>query len=129
MLESSWIIYSHYDYSYGTCKNILQLLDRTYQCFGQWEEDGLLYTYTRRRDVPNVYECFVGGSSMAKSDRLNASVNSRSQRKISIIESGFNCKRGLNVNEYGMPLTKKRKLFVLIKFTVLIFIPYPEKSR
>ena len=31
------------------------------------------------------------------------------KRKISIIESGFNCRRGLNVNSFGMPLTKKRK--------------------
>ena len=51
---------------------------------------------------------------MAASDRLDARLNSSSQRKISIIESGFNCKRGLNVNEYGMPLTKKRKLHILI---------------
>ena len=51
---------------------------------------------------------------MAKSDRSDTSLNSSSQRKISIIESGFNCKRGLNVNVYGMPLTKKRKLLILI---------------
>ena len=120
-------IHLHYDYSYGTCKNILLFLDRTYQCFGQWEEDGLLYTYTRRRDLPNVYECFVGGSSMAASDRLDANLNTGSQRKISIIESGFNCKRGLNVNEYGMPLTKKRELLILICYGADSL--YPEKSR
>ena len=100
---------SNYDlYTMNVCIHFL-FLDRTYQCFGQWEEDGLLYTYTRRRDLPNIYECFVGGSSMTASDRLGTNGNSTSQRKISIIESGFNCKRGLNVNEYGMPLTKKRK--------------------
>lgn len=102
------------------CKNVLLLSDRTYQCFGQWEEDGLLYTYTRRRDVPNVYECFVGGSSMAASDRLGASPNSSIQRKISIIESGFNCKRGLNVNDYGMPLTKKRKFTNFLIETIVM---------
>ena len=86
------------------------LPDREYQCFGQWEEDGLLYTYTKRRDVPNVYECFVGGSTMAKADaNLGGKENETSKRKISIIESGYNCKRGLNVHEYGMPLTKQRK--------------------
>ena len=100
---------SNYDFLYNECIYPFLFLDRTYQCFGQWEEDGLLYTYTRRRDLPNIYECFVGGSSMVASDRLGTNGNSTSQRKISIIESGFNCKRGLNVNEYGMPLTKKRK--------------------
>ena len=84
--------------------------DREYQCFGQWEEDGLLYTFTKRRDIPNVYECFVGGSSMVTSDSDgSAKQNQTKRRKISIIESGFNCRRGLNVNAYGMPLTKKRK--------------------
>jgi hypothetical protein len=33
--------------------------DREYQCLGQWEEDGMLLTLTRRRDVDDV-ECFVG---------------------------------------------------------------------
>lgn len=84
--------------------------DREYQCFGQWEEDGLLYTFTKRRDLPNVYECFVGGSSMVASEYDGSEKqNQTKKRKISIIESGFNCRRGLNVNAFGMPLTKKRK--------------------
>ena len=37
--------------------------DREYLCLGQWEEDGLLYTYTRRLDLPG-YECFVGQVSL-----------------------------------------------------------------
>ena len=83
--------------------------DREYQCFGQWEEDGLLYTFTKRRDLPNVYECFVGGSSMVTSEYDGSEkLNQTKKRKISIIESGFNCRRGLNVNSFGMPLTKKR---------------------
>ena len=83
--------------------------DREYQCFGQWEEDGLLYTYTKRRDLQDVYECFVGGSSMVISENFDQNANKTSKRKISIIESGFNCKRGLNVNTFGMPLTKQSK--------------------
>ena len=33
--------------------------DREYLCLGEWEEDGLLYTYTRRIHNPR-HECFVG---------------------------------------------------------------------
>ena len=33
--------------------------DREYLCLGEWEEDGLLYTYTRRTHNPR-HECFVG---------------------------------------------------------------------
>ena len=33
--------------------------DREYLCLGKWEEDGLLYTYTRRIHNPR-HECFVG---------------------------------------------------------------------
>ena len=40
------------------------------------------------------------------SEKVNENMR---KRKISIIESGFNCRRGLNVNAFGMPLTKKRK--------------------
>ena len=77
---------------------------------GQWEEDGLLYTYTKRRDLQDVYECFVGGSSMSISDNIDyAKGNNTSGKEISIIESGFNCKRGLPVNAFGMPLTKRSK--------------------
>ena len=33
--------------------------EREYRCLGQWREDGLIYTYTERRDMIG-YECFVG---------------------------------------------------------------------
>ena len=42
--------------------------DREYLCLGQWEEDGLLYTYTRRLDLPG-YECFVGQVSPPSAQR------------------------------------------------------------
>ena len=88
--------------------------DREYQCLGQWEEDGLLYTYTKRRDVPDVYECFVGGSSMSEVEYKDQRSSSKKRSetsggKISIIESGYNCRRGLLVNTFGMPLTKRSK--------------------
>merc|ERR1719414_2517698 len=100
-------------YSVSSCSEPSEIYDdREYQCFGQWEEDGLLYTFTKRRDIPNVYECFVGGSSMVTSDKFGSQrSNKTKERKISIIESGFNCRRGLNVNAFGMPLTKKRNCY------------------
>ena len=45
---------------------------------------------------------------MVTSDTIDTNENKTNKRKISIIESGFNCKRGLNVNTFGMPLTKQR---------------------
>merc|ERR1711944_350272 len=60
-------------YSVSSCSESSQIYDdREYQCFGQWEEDGLLYTFTKRRDIPNVYECFVGGSSMVATDNADS---------------------------------------------------------
>ncbi len=32
--------------------------EREYRCLGNWEEDGVLYTFTQRRDMPG-YQCFV----------------------------------------------------------------------
>lgn len=70
--------------------------DREYQCLGQWEEDGHLFTYAKRRDVDNnSHECFVG------------SVDDKGQ--LFLIEAGVDCKRGLRVTEYGMKLRKKGK--------------------
>ena len=68
--------------------------DREYQCVGQWEEDGRLYTYAKRRDIPG-YECFVGQVD--------------SNGTIFLMEGGIDCKRGLRVSEYGMKLKKQSK--------------------
>ena len=68
-----------------------------------------MYTYTKRRDLHDVYECFVGGSTKVNPDISEQNINRSSERNIRIIESGFNCKRGLNVNTFGMPLTKQSK--------------------
>ena len=32
--------------------------EREYRCLGNWEEDGVLYTFTQRRDMPG-HQCFV----------------------------------------------------------------------
>ena len=70
--------------------------DREYQCLGQWEEQGLLYAYTRRRDVEG-FECFVGEAYPSDGGG------------IFLIEGGKDCKRGLRVQDYGMSLSKRRK--------------------
>ena len=72
----------------------MKFLDREYRCLGQWYEDGLLYTYTQRREVPG-YECFVG-----KMDGRGG---------VKLAEGGNNCKRGLRVDMFGMTLTKKSR--------------------
>ncbi|XP_059091808.1 uncharacterized protein LOC131887268 isoform X2 [Tigriopus californicus] len=70
--------------------------DREYQCLGQWEEDGQLFTYTKRRDVPG-YECFIGSV-----DHMNG---------IYLIEGGVDCRRGLRVTSFGMKLSKRSNCY------------------
>lgn len=71
-------------------------IEREYQCLGQWEENGLVYTYTKRQDV-GTYECFVGGIL--------------SDNKIYIKEAGEHCQRHVNPFRYGMELNKVGKIF------------------
>jgi len=65
--------------------------DREYECLGQWEENNLLFTYTRRKDLQSL-ECFVGSTD--------------EDGQLYLIESGPYCKRGLAVTQYGMELHK-----------------------
>ncbi|XP_049805060.1 uncharacterized protein LOC126248252 isoform X2 [Schistocerca nitens] len=65
--------------------------EREYRCLGQWEEDGLMYTYTQRRDV-EAYECFVG--SIVSED------------EIFIKEAGEHCQRNIDPLQHGMKLSK-----------------------
>lgn len=46
----------HYEVSACTYDEVFE--EREYRCLGQWEEIGLVYTYTQRRDIL-TYECFV----------------------------------------------------------------------
>ncbi|XP_071453396.1 uncharacterized protein [Hetaerina americana] len=66
--------------------------EREYRCLGQWEEDGVMYTYTQRRDIGS-YECFVG------------SIVTNSE--IYIKEAGEHCQRNVNPLLDGMKLSKR----------------------
>lgn len=65
--------------------------EREYRCLGQWEEKGVVYVYTQRRDI-DAYECFVGVMN--------------SDKKIFIKEAGEHCQRNLNPYKHGMELHK-----------------------
>ena len=83
--------------------------DREYRCLGQWEEDGLLYVYTERMEIPG-YECFVG-----KVDTWG---------RVKLAEGGTNCKRGLRLDMFGMTLTKK-SMYIITRTVCRIFT-YPR---
>lgn len=61
---------------------------------GQWEEDGVTYTYTQRKDI-GIYECFVGSIV--------------SHNEIYIKEAGEHCGRGIDPFRSGMKLQSKGK--------------------
>ena len=65
--------------------------EREYQSLGQWEEDGKIYTYTKRRDMEG-HECFVG-------------ITTR-KGEVYLQEAGNNCERGLQPMRYGMRLKR-----------------------
>ncbi|KAG1670312.1 hypothetical protein GQR58_017052 [Nymphon striatum] len=80
-------------YTVSNCKNRTHLYEeREYQCLGQWEENGVLFTYTQRRDLPG-YFCFTG---MIKSGT-----------EAFIKEAGTNCERGEDPELYGMRLNRQ----------------------
>jgi hypothetical protein len=82
-------------YTVFNCHNKTEIFEeREYRCFGQWEEEGLVYTYTERRDVPGN-ECFVGKTIDA-------------DRNV-IAEAGQNCERGHQPDKYGMTLHRQAK--------------------
>lgn len=60
---------------------------------GQWTENGVVYTYTERRDI-GTYECFVGA--------LN------SNQEIFIKEAGEHCQRDVDPYRYGMQLKQTK---------------------
>lgn len=72
----------------------LLFLERTYLCLGQWEEKGVMYTYTMRNDTA-TNECFVG-----------LIVN---DEEIYIKEAGDHCIRNIDPKTQGMRLYKKGK--------------------
>ncbi|XP_049781506.1 uncharacterized protein LOC126183504 [Schistocerca cancellata] len=78
-------------YTVSDCTQSEIYEEREYRCLGQWEEDGLMYTYTQRRDV-EAYECFVG--SIVSED------------EIFIKEAGEHCQRNVDPLQHGMKLSK-----------------------
>ena len=70
---------------------------------GQWEENGQLLAYVRRKDKNNL-ECFVGAT-----DEFG---------QIHLSESGSNCQRNLKVIQSGMRLSKAGE-FLNIRVTYL----------
>ncbi|XP_076396125.1 uncharacterized protein LOC100883440 isoform X1 [Megachile rotundata] len=70
--------------------------ERTYLCLGQWEEKGVMYTYTMRNDT-STNECFVG-----------LIVN---DEEIYIKEAGDHCMRNIDPKQEGMRLYKKGQCY------------------
>lgn len=67
-------------------------------CLGQWEEKGVMYTYTKRNDS-DVNECFVG-----------LIVN---DEEIYIKEAGNHCLRNIDPRREGMRLYKKGNALII----------------
>lgn len=79
-------------------------------CLGQWEENGVMYTYTMRNDT-STNECFVG-----------LIVN---DEEIYIKEAGDHCLRDIDPRREGMRLYKKGWTFFQYLITVsLHFISF-----
>ena len=66
---------------------------RLYQCYGQFHDQELAYTLTKRIDLPKQ-ECFVGIPS--------------SDGKHKIMEAREHCQRGLQPHLYGMDMERVR---------------------
>ena len=79
------------NYQVYNCENITEVYeDRSYHCYGAFEENGLVYTVVKRLDLP-YHECFVGtnlenGQSM-------------------ITEAGTSCGRNKEPGTSGMLLS------------------------
>jgi hypothetical protein len=76
-------------YTIFNCFNRTEVFEeREYQCLGQWEEDGVIYTYTERRDMEG-HECFT-----------------TKKGEIFLQEAGNNCERGQEPLRYGMRMSR-----------------------
>jgi len=90
-------------YTIFNCFNRSEVFEeREYQCLGQWEEDGVIYTYTERRDMDG-YECFVGVE--------------RKKGEIFLQEAGNNCERGQEPLRYGMRMSRVAQCYYHPRFT------------
>lgn len=89
-------------YTIFNCFNRSEVYEeREYRCLGAWNEDGLIYTFTQRRDMVGMgHECFVGLVT-AKGD-------------LYLREAGTNCERGQEPLKYGMRLSQVSKCYAQV---------------
>ena len=79
-------------YTIFNCFNRSEVFEeREYECLGQWEEQGVIYTYTERRDMKG-HECFVGATTK--------------KGEIYLQEAGNNCERGQQPLKDGMRMSR-----------------------
>ena len=83
-------------YSVYNCANSTEVYEeRVYQCYGQFQDGGLVYTFTRRLDLP-LQECFVGTTLDAVEHY--------------VMEAGAHCARGKEPSVHGMVMLKEADL-------------------
>ena len=81
-------------YQVYNCNNQMEVYeDRLYQCYGQFHHQELVYTLTKRMDLPKQ-ECFVGVPTH--------------DGKHKIMEAGEHCQRGKQPHLYGMDMEMVR---------------------
>jgi len=79
------------NYQVYNCENITEVYeDRSYYCYGAFEENGLVYTVVKRLDLP-YHECFVG-TNLDKGRSM-------------ITEAGTSCGRNKEPGTSGMLLS------------------------
>ena len=70
--------------------------DRLYECYGQYSHGGQVYTLTKRLDLQERQECFVGVTTASGQHR--------------VMEAGAHCDRGMQPHLYGMIMEPVRQL-------------------
>lgn len=80
--------------------------EREYRCLGSWEEDGVVFTYTQRRDMDG-FQCFSGTVL-------------RNGEEAFIKEAGDSCIRGEDPLIYGMKIVKQSSCMQIAPAT---FVP------
>ena len=69
--------------------------DRLYECYGQYSQAGQVYTLTKRRDLRESQECFVGVTGQDGRHR--------------IMEAGEHCEANMQPQLYGMVMEMVRE--------------------
>ncbi|XP_023230618.1 uncharacterized protein LOC111630705 [Centruroides sculpturatus] len=81
-------------YTVSNCEDRSHIYEeREYKCLGSWEENGILYTYTQRRDM-HGFQCFSGKILQNGEEAY-------------IKEAGESCIRGEDPLIYGMKIMKQ----------------------